>query len=49
MQVQLAFVAGLVVVAALFPVNRWLAERIQSSSALMMASKDARLKALQVR
>lgn len=46
-QVQLAFAAGLAVVLLLIPINRWLAQKIGSSSQSMMASKDARLGILQ--
>lgn len=48
MQVQLAFVAGLVVVLLLIPINRWLAQQIQVASIAMMAAKDTRLSILQV-
>ena len=39
-QVHLAFLAGLALVLALIPVNRWLALRIQAASVSMMAAKD---------
>ena len=48
MQVQLAFVAGLVVVLLLIPINRWLAQQIQVASIAVMAAKDTRLSILQV-
>lgn len=45
-QVGSAFVAGLVVIVALVPLNRWLANRIAASSSALMAAKDARLRAV---
>jgi ATP-binding cassette subfamily C (CFTR/MRP) protein 10 len=42
--VRLAFLAGLVVVLLLIPVNRWLAQRIEAASAAMMEYKDARVR-----
>lgn len=45
-QVGTAFVAGLVVIVALVPINRWLANRIAASSGALMAAKDARLRAV---
>ncbi|BDA43676.1 probable multidrug resistance-associated protein 7 [Coccomyxa sp. Obi] len=44
MQVRLAFLAGLAVVLALIPVNRWLATRIEAASAEMMECKDVRVR-----
>ncbi|GJP49406.1 hypothetical protein CLOM_g8620 [Closterium sp. NIES-68] len=46
-QVSYAFLAGLAVVLLLIPVNRWLADRIGAASKQMMASKDARVQAMQ--
>ncbi|CAI5535805.1 unnamed protein product [Closterium sp. Naga37s-1] len=46
-QVSYAFLAGLAVVLLLIPVNRWLAGRIGEASKQMMASKDARVQAMQ--
>jgi ATP-binding cassette, subfamily C (CFTR/MRP), member 10 len=46
MQVRYAFLAGLAVVLLLFPVNRWIALRIQSASIEMMACKDNRIRVL---
>jgi hypothetical protein len=46
MQVRYAFLAGLAVVLLLFPVNRWIALRIQSASVDMMACKDNRIRVL---
>lgn len=43
-QVRVAFLAGLAVVLALIPVNRWLARRIETASADMMGCKDARVR-----
>ncbi len=43
-QVRLAFLAGLAVVLALIPVNRWLAMRIEAASAEMMGCKDVRVR-----
>jgi ATP-binding cassette subfamily C (CFTR/MRP) protein 10 len=43
-QVRYAFVAGVVLTLALIPVNRYLAVKIQSASAVMMAAKDARVR-----
>lgn len=43
-QVKYAALAGLAVVLLLIPLNRWLALKIQASSAALMASKDLRLK-----
>lgn len=43
-QVRLAFLAGLAVVLALIPVNRWLSKRIEAASAEMMGCKDARIR-----
>lgn len=40
LQVQLAFLAGLALVLALIPINRWLALRIQAASVKMMVAKD---------
>jgi hypothetical protein len=48
LQVQLAFIAGLMVVVALIPINRWLAQQIQLASIEMMSAKDVRLGILQV-
>lgn len=45
MQVKGAFVAGLVVVLLLIPINRWLARCIEAASVGLMAHKDARIKA----
>lgn len=45
----MAFVAGLVVVLLMIPINRWLTQQIQTASVAMMAAKDARLGSLQVR
>lgn len=42
-QVEYAFLAGLVVVILLIPINRWLASKIEGASERMMAHKDARL------
>ena len=44
MQVQWAFLAGLAVVIALIPLNRWLAAVIQRASQRMMAAKDDRIR-----
>lgn len=41
---RFAFVAGLGVVLLLFPLNRWLAARIEAASAAMMECKDLRIK-----
>ena len=43
-QVGVAFLAGLGFALLLIPVNRWLAQRIGSLSASLMAQKDARVK-----
>ena len=43
-QVKFAFVAGVVVVLLLIPLNKWLATRIEAASTTMMANKDARIK-----
>ena len=43
MQVQWAFLAGLAVVLALIPLNRWLAMVIQRASQRMMTAKDERI------
>lgn len=43
-QVRLAFLAGLAVVLALIPVNRWLAMRIEAASTEMMGCKDVRVR-----
>ncbi|EIE19385.1 P-loop containing nucleoside triphosphate hydrolase protein [Coccomyxa subellipsoidea C-169] len=43
-QVRVAFLAGLAVVLALIPINRWLARRIEAASAEMMGCKDARIR-----
>lgn len=43
-QVEFAFVAGLVVVVLLIPVNRVLAMRIQAASGQLMDAKDKRIK-----
>lgn len=44
LQVQWAFLAGLAVVIALVPLNRWLAGIIQRASQRMMAAKDERIR-----
>ncbi|KAK9831669.1 hypothetical protein WJX74_005261 [Apatococcus lobatus] len=43
-QVQWAFLAGLAVVIALIPLNRWLAGVIQRASLRMMTAKDERIR-----
>lgn len=42
-QVRFSFLAGLTVVLLLIPVNRWLAQRIQTASWQMMGAKDERV------
>ena len=44
LQVQWAFLAGLAVVIALIPLNRWLAGVIQRASQRMMTAKDERIR-----
>lgn len=43
-QVKFAFIAGVAVVLLLIPLNKWLANRIEAASTIMMACKDARIK-----
>lgn len=42
-QIGIAFIAGVCFAAALIPINRWIANKIQSYSENLMSSKDARI------